>query len=322
MKNNSIICLALSTAMMMVFLFNEKIKQNKNYGEKEKVFISGLPFDIGNKENNVAALFTMTNEGGRKENLDMMRSIFKDGSLGFKCEDYHNQPSKKIYDKIKELASKIDDEGTLLLYFNSHGGGSGKNFGMTAEGGNLKFSKVLKTISESKKVKRLIVLVDTCHAEGAINEGFQGSGKLIKNINTGMVELPTFYGSKKAPNFMSFFEEEDNKFYYGEDSKAYEELLIITSSSDEDLSMRGAFAIRLKKAFEQIKDNKDAKVKDFLKIFAGLHNNTRQQPYYKVVPQGILNEPLFKSFPAQDIKIKDPSGNEHKRSYILIPNQE
>ena len=283
-----------------------------------RAFNVSLPFDVKNP-NNIAVLFTMTDEGGRIENLNMMKSIFEDGSLGFHCEKYHNVSSKTIYEKIKQVSSELDEEGTLLLYFNSHGGGSGKNFAMQANGASLKFSKVIRSILEGKKVKRLIILVDTCHAEGAINEGFQGGGKLIRNIKTDSIELPKHYSGNKLPRFLQFFTDEDNLLYYGENSGAYEELLVISSSSSEDLSMRGAFAERFKRSFNEIKNDENPTVASFLKKFAAMHNNTKQQPYYKAIPEEILSEPLFKNLPSRDIAIKSNDGKTYKKSYILMP---
>lgn len=314
MKIKYVICIFLSLAFAFV-LFN---KDEKNYGN-EKTTAQGIPYDI--REENIAALFTMTNESGRTRNLELMKSVFENGKLGFKCLSYHNRPAPEIYNTIKELALKVNENGTLLIYLNSHGGGKDKNFFMTAAGGNFKFSKVLESISSVKKLKRLIVLVDTCHAEGAINEAFQGGAKLIKNLDINMYELPTFYGGTKIPSYMKFFEKGSNKFYYGEDSEAYEQMLIITSSSAEDLSMRGTFAMNLKKAFEKIEKTENAKVANFLKLFADLHKSG-QQPYYKSIPESILNEPLFKVFPARDLPIVDKSGKDNKlnKDYILIPN--
>lgn len=314
MKTNSLICIALS----LVFAFVLVNKNIKNYG-RETIILKGIPYDI--RENNIAALFTMTNESGRLRNIELMKSVFEDGKLGFKCLDFHNRPSPEIYNTIKELASRVDKNGTLLLYLNSHGGGKDKNFFMTAAGGNFKFSKVLESIASVKKIKRLVVLVDTCHAEGAINEAFQGGGQLIKNMDIGMYQLPNLYGGSAVPSFMKFFEKGHNKFYYGEDSGAYEQMLIITSSSAEDLSVRGVFAMNLKKAFEKIKEEENIKVASFLKVFADLHKSG-QQPYYKSIPETILSEPLFKVFPAKDLPIVDKSSKQEKldRDYILIPN--
>jgi hypothetical protein len=49
---------------------------------------------------NIAALFTMTNENGRTKNLELMEEVFKDGSLGFEVEKHHNVSSAYIYKKI------------------------------------------------------------------------------------------------------------------------------------------------------------------------------------------------------------------------------
>lgn len=285
---------------------------------------AGLPFHMNEK--NIAALFTMTDEGGRKENLKMMESIFEDGSLGFQYETHHNKPSKYIYDRLSTLAQEVGENGTLLIYLNSHGGGSGSRFGMTSSDGSFKFSKALNAIAGSNKVKRLIVLIDTCHASGGIQEAFQGKEKLIENIKTQLPELPSFYDEvvAKTNNDFSFFSSRKMgltkvKIDYGVLTGAYDECLIIASSSAEDLSTRGAFASRLKTAFEKSK-GKEITVAEFLKIFANLHKNTMQKPHYKVLPSDfMLQEPLFGNAYIRDIPIIDRQNSKEKVPIDFIP---
>ena len=269
---------------------------------------TALPYDIEN--NNASLLFTLTNENGRIENLNLMKSVFQDKSLGFFCEAYHNKSAKFVYDKISEITLNLDDDSSLLLYLNGHGGGYNKNFAMDANDQKLRFSKILKAIK--KPVKRLIVLVDTCHAEGAINEGFQGGAKILKS----QPKLTELINDFNLP--MMF--KENNKLYFGEETKAYEELLVIASSSSEKLTMRGVFARSMKKTFEQTKDNKKASVYDFLNIFAQHSIQSGQIPYYKVIPERILNEPLFQNILAREIPIKDKENQKFKKSYIILPN--
>ena len=288
---------------------------------------TGLSFD--QNEISVAGLFTMTNEGGRLKNLELVDGIFSDGKLGFKAEKYHNVGSVEIYKKISELTGKLSSNGTLLLYLNSHGGGSNQNFAMTAVGGSFKFSKALKAIASVKKVKRLVVLIDTCHAAGGIQEGFDANGELLRNIQgvkpTFLPELPKQYKGVTRPFIGIFDILKDNNIDYGEDSGAYEEALIISSSSVEDLSIRGVFASRLKIAFDKVKNNRDTTVGQFLKIFADSHSQSGQQPYYKVVPnKNMLSELLFRNHLAEEIPIFDYKTKEKisGRGNILIPGQE
>lgn len=305
-------------ALMIIGCSNE----TKNIG-------AGLPFDM--EENNIAALFTMTNESGRIENLQMMEGIFKDGSLGFKCESHHNKTSQYIYDKLNELAQSVGEHGTLLIYLNSHGGGNGSRFGMTSSDGFFKFSKALEAIAEGNKVKRLIVLIDTCHASGGIQEGFEGKEKQIENLRTQLPELPAYFEEKEnriKSSTGGFFRllrinQDIVKVDYGLSSGAYEEALIIASSSAEDLSTRGAFASRLKQTFEQVKNNKETTITQFLKKFASLHSNTTQKPHYKILPtEFMLNEPLFYNLPVRDIPIIDKQNPNLKfeKDYIPLPN--
>lgn len=281
-------------------------------------------FSVDIDANNIAALFTMTDENGRIRNLELMESVFKDRSLGFSVEKHHNVSSPYIYEKLTDLAANLDKEATLLLYFNSHGGGSGNRFAMTAQGGSFKFSKALEALKKSnKKIRRLILLVDTCHAQGSIQDSLNQNGELLKNIQTSvptifLPELPDNYSSKELP-FLSFFIDQ-NKVNYGQDSGVYDEILIISACSVEDLATRGIFAQRLAKTFESVKKNKEIKVKDFLRKFADSHPPTGQQPYYKVLPDNsILEEFLFGPFVAQKIPIINQNGIVQKLSVDYIP---
>jgi hypothetical protein len=283
--------------------------------------------------NNIAALFTMTNEDGRVRNLDLMESIFRDGSLGFTVERHHNVSSPFIYSKMTELASALDEDATLLLYFNSHGGGSGDRFGMTAQGGSFKFGKGLDALNKSKKtVRRLIFLVDTCHAEGSIQDSLKQDGELLKGIKAAkptsfLPELPSSYSRRELP-FISVFmnvnpgsgQSFDAAIDYGEDSGVYEQILIISSSSVEDLSVRGAFAVRLASTFKAVRDDKEITVGEFLKRFAESHGKSGQQPHYKILPdKSMFDELLFGPSFAQTIPIKDWTGTGGKFGVNYIP---
>lgn len=272
---------------------------------------TGLTWDKNSK--NIAAIFTMTDENGRKRNIQLMESVFEDGKLGFQSKSFHNKSSTFIYEKMTQLARDVGENGTLLIYLNSHGGGSGSKFGMTASDGWFKFSKALDAIAEGRKVKRLIVLIDTCHASGGIEEGF-GDGEIKIDPKTGLAKLIIKEGKKTS----SLFENELSL-----NNEAYEECLIIASSSVEDLSVRGAFAYRLSKAFENAKSNEEITVLEFMKKFASLHTNTRQKPHYKSLPnEMILNEPLFYNALIRRIPIIDrDTGDQYPLDYIPVPDK-
>ena len=310
MKNSLILFFILS-------IFSTKIFAQEKTG-----------FAINPNANNIAALFTMTNENGRMRNLELMESVFKDGSLGFSPQKYHNVTSNFIYKKLTEISSKLDDSATLLLYFNSHGGGSGNRFAMMANGESFRFSKALEAISKGKTVKRLIFLIDTCHAAGGIQEGLKSDGELLKNIKNAtptdyLPELPDKFSSNAYP-FISIFNFKENYVDFGLDSNAYEQILIISSSSVEDLSTRGVFASRFTNTFYSVKNNQQITVGDFLLKFANNHSKSGQQPYYKILPdKSMLNEYLFGPFPAQLLPIVDNSKieKEYPIDYIPMPTK-
>lgn len=278
--------------------------------EKNPPLRTGLTWDRNSK--NIAAIFTMTDENGRRRNIQLMESVFQDGKLGFQPRSFHNKSSAFIYEKMTQLAKEVGDNGTLLIYLNSHGGGSGSKFGMTASDGWFKFSKALDAIAKGRKVKRLIVLIDTCHASGGIEEGF-GDGEIKIDPRTGLARLIIKEGKKTSSLF-------ENELSLNKD--AYEECLIIASSSVEDLSIRGAFASRLSKTFEESKTNEKITVLEFMKNFASLHSNTRQKPHYKSLPnEAILNEPLFYNALIRRIPIIDKdTGDQYPIDYIPLPN--
>lgn len=296
---------------------------------------TGMAIDPSAK--NLAALFTMTDEGGRLRNLDLMESVFKDGKLGFACERHHNVSSPYIYERLESLARELDPDATLLLYFNSHGGGSGDRFIMTAKGGNFKFKKALESLGRSgKMIKRLIFLVDTCHAEGSIQDSVGQDGELLRKIKAAVPSdslptLPDKYSPSMMPFISVFVEKKQTdgpgntrkivqEVDYGLDSGVYEQILIISSSSVEDLSVRGVFASRFASTFNQVKKDESVTVLDFLKKFAESHGKTGQQPHYKLLPDdSMLSELLFGPWPAQTIPVRDALSGERVRQPSLIP---
>lgn len=276
-----------------------------------KVEFSGFPYDIEIK--NHALLFTMTDEGGRTKNLQLMEDSFKDGKLGFDCYKFHNVSAKQIYEKVKEHSFFVGENGTLLVYLNSHGGGSGKNFGMVAKDGSFKFSKLVKAIAESGKIKRLIVLIDTCHASGGIEEGFDKKGEPLRVFNT-EVRMPEI---SENTYFRNLFEIKDDKINYCLDYNAFDEAIILASSSPEKLTVRGVFASSWYKTKNSVDQN--ATVVDFLKTFSKNDVSLGQQPYFKCLPNNsIFNEPLFKNPIAREI----PVNGEKIKNLILLPDFE
>jgi hypothetical protein len=282
-------------------------------------------FAIDPNANNVAALFTMTDEDGRERNLDLMQSIFADGSLGFDYERHHNVSSKFIYNKLTELSSKLESDATLLLYFNSHGGGSGNRFAMVASDSSFKFSKAIEALGKSgRKIKRLIFLVDTCHAAGSIQESLKQDGELLKNLQSAtptnyLPEISNNVRTKELP-FIGIFTTKNQKLDFGQDSGVYDEILIISSSSVEDLSMRGAFASRMAITFQKVKQNEQITVGEFLKLFAESHYNSGQQPYYKILPnKSMFSEFLFGTHMSRMIPIKNWGKKSNLENLIEIP---
>lgn len=290
---------------------------------------------------NVAVLFTMTNEGGRARNLQLMESVFRDGSLGFGVESHHNVSSPFIYSKLEELARSLRENAALLVYLNSHGGGSGDRFAMTAKGGSFKFSKALDAMGKSgKRIRRLILLVDTCHAEGSIQDSTGEDGELLRGLKLAqptafLPELPSTYSRKNLPFTSPFVQMvPTEKTYrgmsvmapvidYGQDSGVYDEILIISSSSVEDVSIRGVFAERLASTFEKVKRNTGVTVGEFLKKFAESHGQGGQQPHYKVLPDNsMFDELLFGPWLAQKFPIKNYGlGGNLSSDFVPVPRR-
>lgn len=290
---------------------------------------------------NVAVLFTMTDEGGRLRNLQLMESVFKNGSLGFSVESHHNVSSPFIYSRLESLSRGLEDGATLLVYLNSHGGGSGDRFAMTAKGGSFKFSKALEAMGKpGRRIRRLVLLVDTCHAEGSIQDSTGQDGELLRNLKSAaptsfLPELPSTYSSSDLPFIAPFVSlvPTDRKHRgqtvvrpvvdYGEDSGVYDEMLIISSSSVEDYSIRGVFAERLASTFKKVDGNDGVTVGQFLKMFADSHGKSGQQPHYKVVPDAsMFGEPLFGPWPAQTLPVKDHTGSAKlPADFIPVPRR-
>jgi hypothetical protein len=291
------LCLFL---LSIIFLFY--------FNKNNNIKLSALPYD--KKLNNYALLFTMTDESGRTKNLQLMEDSFSDGLLGFEPVKFHNLSSIEIYKKLKEYTPLVGEKGTLLIYVNSHGGGSGKSFSMTARDGNFKFSKAINSIAESGRIKRLIFLIDTCHAAGGIEEGFKKKGDPLRVFNLD-VKMPEI---TKDSWFRNFFELKNNDIDYCLDLNVFDEALILASSSAEKLTIRGFFSLSWKKTKEQI--GRDCTVAEFLKTFAKNSIELGQQPYFKCLPNNsIFNEPLFENPISRELFI-----NGKKNNLILMPD--
>lgn len=289
---------------------------------------------------NVAVLFTMTDEGGRLRNLQLMESVFRDGALGFRVESHHNVSSPFIYSRLEALARGLGEGATLLVYLNSHGGGSGERFAMTAKGGSFKFSKALAAMGKSgRPIRRLVLLVDTCHAEGSIQDSTGDDGQLLRNLQLSqptafLPELPDSYRRGDLPFIAPFVSlvPTDRRYRgqtvmesvvdYGQDSGVYEEMLIISSSSVEDYSIRGVFASRLAATFKKVEGDAGATVGEFLKMFADGHGRSGQQPHYKVIPDdSMFGELLFGPWFAQTLPVRDHTGGGAAGGIVPVPRR-
>jgi hypothetical protein len=197
---------------------------------------------------------------------------------------------------------------------------------MTAQGGSFKFSKALDALGKSnKEIKRLIFLVDTCHAAGSIQDSLKQDGELLKNIQSA---APTNFLPELSDNalynerpFRSIFDIKNNKVDFGQSSGVYDEILIISSSSVEDLSTRGTFASRLATTFEKVKNNKEITVGEFLKKFADSHSTSGQQPYYKILPDKSMTKELLFGTPYSRLipVINWDDGSKIKSDFIPLP---
>jgi hypothetical protein len=270
-----------------------------------------------------------------------MEGVFSDGSLGFAVRSNHNVSSTFIYSALEEAAGGMEEWATLLVYLNSHGGGSGDRFAMTAREGSFKFSRAIQAMAKSgRPVRRLILLVDTCHAEGSIQDSTGEDGRLLRNLQLSrptafLPRLPDDYSMEQLPFISPFVDlvPTDRKHMgqvvmkrvvdYGEDSGAYKELLIISSSSVEDVSIRGVFASRLSSTFEKAKGDDSMTVGEFLVEFADSHSKSGQQPHYKAIPdESIFGEPLFGRWPAQELPVVNYGTKERiGPDFIPIPKK-
>jgi len=191
--------------------------------------------------------------------------------------------------------------------------------------------------SSGKILRRLILLVDTCHAEGSIQDSTGEDGELLKNLKLAspasfLPELPSVYSKEAKPFLGPFvtFVPTDKRFGngfvtrpvvdFGEDAGVWEELLIISSSSVEDLSIRGVFAGRLAATFKSVKGDEGVTVGEFLKKFAQSHGTSGQQPYYKALPDSsMFDELLFGPWFVQTMPIRNHRGGEVTPDFVPVP---
>ena len=82
------------------------------------------------------------------------------------------------------------------------------------------------------------------------------------------------------------------------------------------------FLISTQFFFYRIFKNDEITVLEFMQYFASLHGNTRQKPYYKILPNdNMLNEPLFFNALIRRIPIidRDDPSNSYEKNYVPTP---
>ena len=221
---------------------------------------------------NIAMVITGTTEDGRAENLDRMQTLLSDPRLGFEVRPHYGDNLDDLLAALTQAGADAANDGTLLVYFNSHGGANGDIL-VGDEKERTTFSAFLDAVAaqRSAPLARLVALVDTCHSEAS---------------------LGTFSLDDDSASFDPS-SVDNGSSRLGRD---YTQALIMTSSSLDEVSMRPAFSSALNQTFGDLEQQRGATLQD---LVSGVDGNITalgytQQPQEMTLPDdSILHESLF-----------------------------
>lgn len=263
---------------------------------------------------NIALIATGTSEQadpGRELNISLMASAFSDARLAFSPVVLRAATKRQLLDALEEQARAVGNDGTLLFYWNTHG--SPRATYATSDGLGVSFQEILERLHRArseKAMKRIVFLLDTCHAGSA--QPFVGALRLDPGDTSGFssatlgVKAPEIDPLSEAdPGALSLVRELDSELISEttalpdpgsggsepERARFYEEALILSSSVATQETVRGRFAQAIGASLASLRP--DATVKDLVNEVAA-RTSVSQTMTYKTFPStDLLDEALF-----------------------------
>ena len=116
---------------------------------------------------NFALIVTGTSDDvdpGREANIQRMEQLLNDPALGFEHSSYRAVTKDELLAAVQSTSQQVTGDGTLFLYFNSHGAKDGTM--RTASGRDLQYEDIVNAVTAGRSgpLRRLVAFIDTCYS--------------------------------------------------------------------------------------------------------------------------------------------------------------
>lgn len=218
------------------------------------------------------------------EVVPVVGSWFNEQDVGFESTHYADLTVAEIKQRIAAAASALSDEGSLALYFLTHGSPDGY---MLARDRLFRMSEIVETLkaSRSKPIRRLLIFVETCYSGNQINTfGLTDETGSDRALPLEMADDDPMLGGLVESGFGLTA---DNFFT---------EAVVVTSSKNNQLSNVPAFSNALFKGLLDFNYEDDATIRQWLekvKQHTLADAPAAQEPMYKGIPDSVLDKKLW-----------------------------
>lgn len=265
---------------------------------------------------NIAVIMTGSHEQHIPKNAGMIREVMSEQAYNFQIMEQQRVTAAQAIQLTANAAAQVDDNGTLLWYFSSHGATNGT---LQTFGGMLSFDKVaaaIKTARNGRPLKRLVVIVQACYSGQIVNGslavgrtdyplGATGLGLMAKDTTAGLEQdlrddanLAAYTNQLLGINNGTRSESAPLVATNPATGKLAEQLLVMSAAARNEPSMYSGDGSHFTKAlyttFKQMRSTPQITMQQFLARVQ--QNVSSSRPQFRAVPEAlVLSEPLYTS---------------------------
>lgn len=247
------------------------------------------------------------------EVIPSIASWFDEPDVGFTSKHFADRSVSEILSEIKLTASSMTDQGTLAIYFMTHGSPDGY---ILARDRVFRMKEVVDTIKAARQtpLRRLMIFVETCYSGNQI-DAFGLTD--VDTRGTSPDGLPLGIGNQDI-----WFGDLEGTGLSLTENAGFTEAVIVTSSRNNQLSYVPIFASALYKSFIDFNFEDNATIRQWLgkvREHTLADSPKTQEPMWKGIPDTVLDEKLW-----MPIRKPAPAGTELANELLtnpIVPDQ-
>jgi len=267
---------------------------------------------------NVALLMSGSTESHIPKNIGLIKEVFSDQAAGynFRIMEQQRVTDTQAVQFTKQAAAEVDAEGTLAIYFTSHGAtdGSVQTFGKM-----LRFDRLANAIKEVRTtpLKRLVVIMQACYSGQNVN-GTAAIGRdqqpfALASVDNssigGFITNPFAAYSKNqevedAAQLRSFTDQINSTntrsaFSLAPGQPWFQQLLVMSASRAGEQSkytpgVASHFTQAISKVFKKERANTQLTMFNFLNMVQKSFGSST--PQFRAIPEAqIMSEPVYQT---------------------------